>query len=332
MSSISAETRARIAALEPASYKRHRIHGEDRTWAETNCYTDLLVELLHGLGHEPLAVLPFTLAVDFEGDQWTFFKPPHGDVAELYGLDIQELAIWRPLVDHVVEQVSAGRPVLVELDSFYLPDTAGTAYQRIHQKTTVGVNEIDVDAGYMGYFHNQGYYAVEGPDFRELFFLDGMPHDRVLPPFVEIVKPVAGFVVPKGAQRVEASLAAMKRQLARAPRDNPFARFKTRFAADLESLLAADIAPFHKYSFATLRQYGACYELAETYLRWLGEQGVAGLEAPAAAFRQISETAKAFQFQLARSMARKKPLDLAPLDAMGAQWDVGMTLLQSRYG
>jgi hypothetical protein len=31
-------------------------------------------------------------------------------------------------------------------------------------------------------------------------------------------------------------------------------------------------------------------------------------------------------------MARKKPLDLAPLDAMGAQWDVGMTLLKTRYG
>jgi hypothetical protein len=30
-------------------------------------------------------------------------------------------------------------------------------------------------------------------------------------------------------------------------------------------------------------------------------------------------------------MARKRPLDLAPLDEMGAQWDVAMTLLRSRY-
>ncbi|MGZ5045883.1 MAG: DUF1839 family protein [Usitatibacter sp.] len=332
MSSISAETRrARVVPLDAAGYKRHRIHGEDRVWAETNCYTDLVVELVHGLRREPVAMLPFTLAVDFEGDQWTFFKPPHSDLLELYGLDVQELAIWRTLLDHVVEQVGAGRPVLVELDSFYLPDTAGTAYGLAHQKTTVGVNEIDPEAGFMGYFHNQGYFEVAGDDFAELFLRSGAPHERVLPPYVEVVKIVPGFPPPRGAALVDASLAAMKRQLSRAPRDNPFPRFKARFEADLDSLLASDIAHFHKYSFATLRQYGACFELARTYLGWLGEQGVAGLEVPAAAFGQIAETAKAFQFQLARSMARKKPLDLAPLDAMGAQWEVGMTLLRSRY-
>ena len=58
-----------IRALDPATYRRHSLHGEGRTWAETNCYTDLLVELVHGFGHEPLAMLPFTLAIDFEGDQ-----------------------------------------------------------------------------------------------------------------------------------------------------------------------------------------------------------------------------------------------------------------------
>ena len=30
-------------------------------------------------------------------------------------------------------------------------------------------------------------------------------------------------------------------------------------------------------------------------------------------------------------MARKKPLDLAPLDAMAARWDAAMDALQSRY-
>jgi hypothetical protein len=305
------------------AYRRHRIHGEERTWAETNCYTDLLVELVHALGHEPVAMLPFTLAIDFEGDQWTFFKPSHADIAALYGLDIQELAVWRPLIEHVEEQVSAGRPVLVELDSFYLPDTAGTAYKLVHQKTTVGVTEIDIAAGRMGYFHNQGFYSLDGEDFQRVFDIRG------LPPYVEFVKKVPDFVAP---DLVETSLAMLRSHLARAPRDNPFVRFKSRFARDLEQLLAADIEQFHKYSFATLRQYGACFELAETYLRWLGDNGVAGLEVSCGAFQQISQTAKAFQFQLARSMARKKPLDLAPLDAMGAQYEVGMTLLRSRYG
>jgi hypothetical protein len=332
MSSVLAEPpRLRVAALDPANYRCHRIHGADRTWTETNCYTDLIIELLHGLGHEPIAMLPFTLAIDFEGDQWTFFKPPDTDILELYGLDIQELAIWHPAIDHVVEQVGYGRPVLIELDAFHLPDTAGTAYQRSHEKTTIGVNEIDRDAGFMGYFHNQGYFAVDGADFRQLFLLDGAPHDRILPPFTEFVKPVSGFVIPRREALVEASLAAMRRQLSRVPAENPFTRFRSRFEADLPGLLASDIEHFHKYSFATLRQFGACYELAETYLRWLGEQGVPGLEAPCAAFQRISQGAKAFQFQLARSMSRGKPIDGAPLDEMGAQWDLAIALLKSRY-
>ena len=67
--------------------------------------------------------LPFTVRIDFEGDQWTFFKFPHADLLTLYGLDVQEMNPWLSLVGHVEEQVALGRPVLVELDSYYLPDT-----------------------------------------------------------------------------------------------------------------------------------------------------------------------------------------------------------------
>jgi hypothetical protein len=70
---------ARILDLDPATYERHLIHGEGRTWAETNCYTDVVVELLHGLGFEPIAALPFTLTIDLDVDQWTFFKFHPGD-------------------------------------------------------------------------------------------------------------------------------------------------------------------------------------------------------------------------------------------------------------
>jgi len=328
MSSVSTEARrcaARVAPLDPATYARHAIHGTERTWTQTNCYTDLVIELVHGLGNDPCAMLPFTLAIDFEGDQWTFFKPSHHDLSMLYGLDVQELAMWKDPIEHVCEQVGAGRPVLIELDSFWLPDTSGTAYRTAHQKTTVGVNEIDVERGYMAYFHNQGFFAVEGEDFRKLFELPG------LPPYVEFVKPVPNFIRRTQNELLDCSLALLKAHLARAPRENPFVRFKARLVEDLESLLASDMDHFHKYSFATLRQYGACFELAETYLEWLAVKSITGLEMPRSAFATISQTAKAFQFQLARSMTRKKTLDLAPLDTMAAQWDVGMTLLQSRY-
>lgn len=321
----------RIAPLDPSTYQRHLIHGADRAWAETNCYTDVVIELLHGLGHEPIAALPFTLTIDFEGDQWTFFKFPQADLFELYGFDIQELAVWRSLDEHIEEQVAAGRPVLVELDSYFLPDTTGTAYKLAHVKSTIAVNEIDIERRHVGYFHNQSYYFLDGADYSDALQIDGLVHERMLPPYIEYVKPRRDFVAPTGKQRLETSLALLSKHLARLPRENPFGRYKARFSEDLDWLLKGDIERFHAYSFATLRQYGACYELSETYLRWLSEQGVDGLATATSAFQQISQTAKAFQFQLARSMARKKPLDLSPLDAMGAQWDVAVSQLQDRF-
>lgn len=322
----------RIATLDPLTYRRHLIHGDNRVWAETNCYSDVIIELLHGLGHEPVAALPFTFTIDFEGDQWTFFKFPDADLLELYGLDIQELAVWRPLVDHITDQVAAGRPVLVELDSYFLPDTSGSAYKLAHVKSTVAVNEIDTEHRHLGYFHNQGYYALDGADFSDVFQTEGLVHERMLPPYIEYVKMRPGFEAPVGGHLVEASLSLLKRQLGRVPRDNPFVQFKARFAQDLEWLMNAEMESFHTYSFANLRQYGACFELGETYLRWLGEHGVNELDSALVAFQKISQTAKTFQFQLARSMARKKPLDLSPLDEMASQWETGIAALRRQRG
>jgi hypothetical protein len=319
-----------IAGLDPATYRRHAIHGDNRRWAQTNCYTDVLIELLHSLGQEPIAALPFTLAIDFEVDQWTFFKVPHEDLYLLYGYEVQELAVWKPLAAQVAEQVAAARPVLVELDSWLLPDTAGTAYRLAHVKSTVAVNWIDLDKQAMGYFHNEGYHEVAGADFRDLFQIDGLVHERMLPPYFEVLKRHRHLAAHKGPALVAVSLALMKKHLERAPRSNPFTRFKKRFAEDLEWLAKAELADFHAYSFATLRQYGACYELSETYLRWLSAHGVTGLEEAVETFAKIAQAAKTFQFQLARAMARSKPLDLSPLDAMAANWESGIGLLQGQ--
>ncbi|HEX4131822.1 MAG TPA: DUF1839 family protein [Pirellulales bacterium] len=307
-----------VLALDPATYQRHRIHTQERHWAETNCYVDVWVELLHAWGFEPLAAAPFTVAIDFEGDQWTFFKFPLADLAELYGLDVQELAIWRPLVGHVEEQIGLGRPVLVELDSFYLPDTAGTAYQLAHVKSTVAAVEIDVAERRLGYFHGQGYYELLGDDFANVFRLNGAGPD-VLPPYTEFVKRRSGEALSREAL-VETSLRLLWRQLDLLPEANPFAKFKPRFAADMDWLAHEPLEVFHQYSFATLRQFGACYELAATYLGWLMANDVPGLDESMHAFSALSSGAKTMQFQLARAMARKKPLDLSPLDEMARTW------------
>jgi hypothetical protein len=288
--------------------------------------------LLHSLGHEPRATLPFTLTADFEGDQWTFFKYPDGDLLKMYGLDIQELAVWRPLVRHIEDQVAAGHPVLVELDSYFMPDTAGTAYRLAHMKSTVAVNRIDVESRQLGYFHNNGYYELGGDDFSDIFQLDGLVHERMLPPYIEFVKTAPRFAQPTAQQQLALSLELLRDHLQRLPTVNPFVPFKQKFSSDLEWLMQADIGVFHAYSFATLRQYGACFELAETYLRWLAEQGCDDLTVSVDALQQVSQQTKAFQFQLARAMARKKPLDLAPLDTMAEQWQIAMNPLVQRYG
>lgn len=319
-----------VFPLDPALHQRHVIHAGERNWAETNCYVDVWIELLHAWGFEPIAALPFTLAIDFEGDQWTFFKFPLADLCELYGLDVQELAIWRPVASHVEEQIGLGRPVLVELDSFYLPDTAGTAYQLQHVKSTVAAIEIDIPNRRLGYFHGQGYYHLQGEDFVDVFNLHGVKHPAVLPPYTEFVKRRSSVAL-SGDELLQASLKLLRRQLPLLPESNPFAKFKPRFEADLHWLANEPIETFHQYSFATLRQFGACFELAATYLRWLQTRDISPLERPIAAFSELSTGAKTMQFQLARAMARKKPMDLSILDQMATTWEVAMGDLKTQF-
>jgi len=319
-----------VITLDPACYQRHVIHAQERQWAETNCYVDVWIELLHAWGFEPIAALPFTLAADFEGDQWTFFKFPLADLDELFGIDVQELMIWRPLIDHIEEQVRLGRPILVEMDSYFLPDTAGTAYQREHVKSTVAIVEINRAAQRLGYFHGQGYYHLSGDDFVNVLHLNGIPHSSVLPPYVEIakrraIKPLTGDAL------TQVSLQRLSAELSKLPDQNPFEKFKPRFAADLNWLTEQPIEIFHQYSFATLRQFGACYELSATYLKWLQSRGVTDLDRVTEQFASLSTGAKTMQFQLARAMARKRTLDISPIDQMSGVWRAATDELKSRF-
>ena len=56
-----------------------------------------------------------------------------------------------------------------------------------------------------------------------------------------------------------------------------------------------------------------------------------GLDQAAESALSIATVAKTFQFQLARSMARKKPLDLQPIDQMAAHWRTIAEQLKARF-
>ena len=115
-----------LPGLRAAGYARHTLHADDRLWVEKNCYVDAVIELVHALGLEPLAAMGFCAAVDFEGDNFTFFKPGHEELRALFGVDIQELNVWRPLVEHAEEHLGAGKFIATDADSFWLPDTVAT--------------------------------------------------------------------------------------------------------------------------------------------------------------------------------------------------------------
>ncbi len=319
-----------IIELNPGSYQRHVIHTQERDWAETNCYADVWIEQLHALGFEPIAAMPFTLGIDFEGDQWTFFKFQLSDLYQLYGLEVQELVVWKSLTEHIAEQVRLGRPVLVELDSMYLPDTAGTAYKIAHVKSTVSVNFIDIENKKMGYFHAQGYYELEGEDFEMVFRLKGDFNDSHLEPYVEIAKlNRKPKLTPK--ETVDESVNLLKTQLSRMPKQNPFNLYKERLTKDLEWLKGEDIAMFHEYSFVTLRQLGACFELASVYLNWLTQNGESDINEAAQCYKEISEQAKVYQFQLARVVGRGRSIELTAIDEMADKWENAKTILQKKY-
>ncbi len=177
-----------LFGLDPASYRSHPIHAPERTYVETNCYTDILIELLHARGHEPLAAMGCTVRMDFEGDQWTFFKPFVEDLELLFGVDVHEMQPYRPLPQQAAEQIAQGRTLIVELDSWYLPDTAATSYRNEHIKTSVAIEAIDPAGERLRYFHATGLYELTGEDYRGVFRLGRAFSEDVLPPYTELVR------------------------------------------------------------------------------------------------------------------------------------------------
>lgn len=318
-----------IAGLDPSDYSRHPLHDPARIWPETNCYVDLWIEVLHSLRLVPEAMLGFTVTQDFEGDQFTFFKVPLEDLETLYGLRVTELAIFDRVETHVAEQIRRGRLCLVEVDSYFLPDTQGVSYRSEHGKTTIAINALDLDSQRLEYFHNAGYYLLEGEDFDGVFQRGA--HATQLPflPYAEFAKlPDASHppLSTRELRRVAATLLA--RHLARRPTQNPFAALSERFPAQVEALTDRPFDAFHKYAFNTLRQAGANFELAASHFDWLAPEGQ--LAAAARRARTVAETCKTVQFQLARALARKRfgALETA-LSPAAAAWDELMTQLDA---
>ena len=308
----------------PEYYVPHVLHSEDRAWVETNCYVDVWIELLHALKLNPVACMGMALANDFDGDQWTFYKPPHEDLFQLYGLDVHELNVWKSILANAAEQLQRGRVVLTEIDSFYLPDTAGTDYRRNHVKTTIAIHALNVDTQELHYFHNRSFHRLQGEDFVKLFRV-GVPIDSTFMPFF------AEFVrLDRVLTHSDAALAAISRDLlkkhfARRPSQNPVLAYRARFLSDIEALKALGIDAYHAYAFANLRQLGSGAELLSTQLLWLEKNGQGNFALAAGDFAALSNGTKTLLMKAARAVVIKKPSDMGVLiDELAQHWQSAM--------
>jgi hypothetical protein len=308
----------------PDEGERHLLHQGSRSYLETNCYADVLIELLHARGYEPLSLFGHLVRMDFEGDQWTFFKPPAEDIELLLGVDIHEMQPYRPLPEQIEQQLGLGRTMIVELDSFYLPDTASTSYRTDHVKTSVAADAIDRAAETLTYFHGPGRHRLSGEDYRGIFRLAG-DDPAVLPPYTELVRFDAGPAL-RGEELRARSQERLRHHLDRRPATNPFHSFGAQLEQELPILLAGDLQDFHAYAFATVRMAGSAFEVAGSYARWL--LGI-GAEPIVAATEEIVEGCKALSFRL----ARRRPFEVAPrIAAMAQAWERVVCGLADRAG
>jgi hypothetical protein len=310
---------ARALAIDPAGYVAHPLHSPERIWAEKNCYVDIWIELVHALGLDPMAMMAFTLGIDFEGDQWTFFKPPHEDLKRLYGVDVQELYIWRPLLEHALEHLAAGKFISTEADAYWLPDTVATDYRRKHTKTTIVLASVDLAAQQLGYFHNGGYFLAQGEDFARLFRLNAAPDPTFLPFFAEIVR-CDRIQRHDGQALREISRQCLRRHLAWRSRSNPLPEFHERFKHDLPLLVREGMEAYHAWVFGTIRQLGAATELSALYLRWLEPEPAQA--AAADALLSISSACKSLVLKIARAVHSKRALDASTsFEEMASAWE-----------
>ena len=263
----------------------------------------------------------------------TFFKPPHEELRELYGVNVQELNVWLPLVEHAREHLAAGKFISTEADAFFLPDTSGTDYRRNHVKSTIILVDLDVEERRLGYFHNASYYALGGDDFGQLFRIDFPPDPTFMPLFAELVR-VDRMVSRPRAELAQAASDLLRKHMARRPLENPVVRFQTRFERELPSIQERGLNFYHAWAFATVRQLGAVCELLALHVRWLADSGIDSGVAPASVeFDRVSAGAKTFILKAARAVNSKRPFDGAgTFGDMAEGWARGMEILARGLG
>lgn len=305
----------------------HHLHNVGRSWPETNCYVDLLIEVLACLGMTPEACFGFAIEQDFGADQFTFPKPPLPDLEFLYGLRVRELSLYKSIEYHVYSHLEQGHLVLLEADAFYLPDTYATTYQKDHRKTTIAVDYLDLKSHRCSYFHNATRGELLGKDYLGVFQLspDHIRYTNMMFPYVEVMERLPSWKAHDSLQ--VAAIELLEKHFKQRPQRNPFEAWRRVYGQHLDILLSEPNL-FHDYAFHFPRLAGSNFGILSSHVEWLAQEE---LEQAVTGCRIIAETTKILQYKLARSVARRQ-MDLADdhFDLMEASYSKVIDTL-SRY-
>lgn len=318
--------------ITPDTAPRSVLHDPAQPWSPTNCYVDVWIGLLATLDLDPVPMLVSALSADFLGEQWEFLKPRHEDLESLYGIKVGEYDTWRPLGEHLRSVMSRGDALIVEVDAFHLPDTAGVSYGTQHTKTSIVPLRLDPIAGTLVYLHNDGVHELSGADL-DATLGDAARQGRVPYPYVELVRvDTVRRCSPEDLWATTLELA--REHVRRAPGPGtdgrgPAGRIVDAIREHVPVLMENGMDYFHLYSFATTRQAGltaalaahACEYLAHGAASRHGEVSAEGLLRAAESFRAAASAAKTLQFKLARAASGREPR----IDAAADAWVDGYT-------
>jgi len=307
----------------------HPWHAGERVWSTTNSHLDVWVELLHTLDLDPAPVLLPTLCADFEGDQWTHTNISRPDLWAAYGIAVDDLCVWRPLLAHLVEQFDRGNVVLVEVDEFHLPALVGSSYQREHVKTLIAATGYDRDAHRLRYLHGALGAEVDGRDLDAL--LTAGIGGAQLPPSSWIIK-LDRMSARTPAERAQIGVALARLHGTRIPARNPVRVFGESLRSHGAWLAGGDAEHYQRWAFATLHQCGASFELAADVCAWLATHGEAS-EPAVPHLRNVSYSARTLHQRLVRVPQSGRMPDVThTVEDMARSWDEAMTVLRPLYG
>lgn len=284
----------------------YALHGGNPVWSHANRHIDLWIELLHGWELEPIAALPFTVTLDFEGDQFTSLNIPSADLELLYGIVKDELSTYGRLETHVAAQTNRGNVVLLEVDNYQLPQPTG-AYRRQHARSCIAIDVLVPEATAVGYYHHDGYHTASGDDYASIFRSPDSESSWGAASFPQAEVVRRRFAAQAEDALLRASMDLLRSHLARRPRQNPIKAFREAFPAHLEQLMSRGEPNFQIYAASVLRQLGANFELMGRYVRWLVMNGKVVPDTVAEACYTMASEAMVMQFRLMRAVISHKP-------------------------